>query len=1067
MNSPVPSATPGPSVPRLSRENPWPGLAPFTERDAAFFFGREPEATELLRLVRRSAMTVVYGRSGLGKTSLLRAGVFPQLETVGLLPVWLRLNHAPQAAPLAEQVKEALAKALDEAAVDAPRPCPVAPGDARPQTLWEYFHQRQLEFWGLGNRLLTPVLVFDQFEELFTLGRRAESLARSRQFLHELEWLLEHRPPSGVRARMEVDPAAAREFDLSQRACKAIVTLREDFLADLESLRGSIPSLGENRYRLQPMSGDQGLEAVSRGGGPLVTTEVAREIVNFVSVARQQSRMLAPAPDAAMGGVEPALLSVFCTELNARRIEAGQDQITPKLLVGCQQEIIRGFYDRAFEGLDPRVRDFVEDRLLTSSGYRNRVAMEDAQEAPGVNWTSLDTLVNRRILQHQAAGNVDWIEMSHDLLTEPALASRNQRKSRQQLEVERERARQAEADRQRAETEQKRAEAGWRQAEAERQRAEEERSRAEKHRNLALLALAGILLVSVGLVIIWVKLASARDAEANARLQMNVLLEFQVGGLQKSLRALGRLDLLERLQTNVLSQVLTNLTNPNLLRLRAQVLLDHGDLLLDRGKSLPALQTYTNSLQIRRGLLARDASNPDYLLGCAASLGKIAKVLSLRADFTNALAHAQEALAEAQRAPDVHGKRKVTSDAYAVLGDIYLDRGSRGDALLAYSNCLSLRLAIDRQSTNKVWSQRQVAMARDRLGDIKLPVDFGGAWSNYTEARLIRESLAATNQDILDLQEELSTSWRSLGYCYAYQGRVPEALLWTSNSLSIRQRLAKSESQNTRWRQLTADSYKAIGDLYVQSHHLDLAFQYYSAATNLYEPLAQMDPVNAVSQGKLAIACGVIGDVLRSLGERGGASGPQRMQHALTNYQRAYAMRHDLASRDPENASLRRGRALSLGRLGEWHFAQREYDKALSYFRQSLELRLTLAAKDMTVPVWQYDLCVGYSKLATVLEKQGDLPQAILRQNNACWVAQKLVEATPDYDAGQLKLAECQLRLATLLGKARPRDASTEAQRKQIVQNVRAIGRVLTEKGFVSTSLNQLHLELQDWPDVP
>jgi ABC-type transport system involved in cytochrome bd biosynthesis fused ATPase/permease subunit len=60
----------------IDRENPWPGLASFTEEARAFFFGREKETDELVRLVRRNTLTVLFGQSGLGKSSLLQAGGF-------------------------------------------------------------------------------------------------------------------------------------------------------------------------------------------------------------------------------------------------------------------------------------------------------------------------------------------------------------------------------------------------------------------------------------------------------------------------------------------------------------------------------------------------------------------------------------------------------------------------------------------------------------------------------------------------------------------------------------------------------------------------------------------------------------------------------------------------------------------------------------------------------------------------------------------------------------------------------------------------------------------------------
>ena len=61
-----------PHRPALNADNPWPGLDPFDEGDRKYFHGREDEISELLRLVRREPLTVLFGRSGLGKTSLLR-----------------------------------------------------------------------------------------------------------------------------------------------------------------------------------------------------------------------------------------------------------------------------------------------------------------------------------------------------------------------------------------------------------------------------------------------------------------------------------------------------------------------------------------------------------------------------------------------------------------------------------------------------------------------------------------------------------------------------------------------------------------------------------------------------------------------------------------------------------------------------------------------------------------------------------------------------------------------------------------------------------------------------------
>src|SRR6478672_6025159 len=56
---------------QLDTENPWPGLDAFEESAQEFFFGRDSETAILLRTVIDAPVTILYGRSGLGKTSLL------------------------------------------------------------------------------------------------------------------------------------------------------------------------------------------------------------------------------------------------------------------------------------------------------------------------------------------------------------------------------------------------------------------------------------------------------------------------------------------------------------------------------------------------------------------------------------------------------------------------------------------------------------------------------------------------------------------------------------------------------------------------------------------------------------------------------------------------------------------------------------------------------------------------------------------------------------------------------------------------------------------------------------
>ncbi|HEY1270956.1 MAG TPA: hypothetical protein VGF08_03190 [Terriglobales bacterium] len=409
---------------QLSSQNPWPGLRAFTESDREFFFGRERETAELLGLVQLSPVTVLYGQSGLGKTSLVQAGIFPELKRLNFLPFRLRLDHSDEAPPLAAQLKEKLNGEMDKFQVSAPRPSPE-------ESLWEYFHRRDVDFWGLRNRLLVPIVVLDQFEEVFTLGQKNEAtIARVEQFAAELEALLEHHPPEAVRDRLENHPDDSLHFDFQRQNIKLVFSLREDFLPHLDTWRSRMPSLLSNRFRLERMTGAQALDVVVRAGQNLVEPAVARDVVDFVSSSqRRRAARLTEQRE-----VEPALLSVVCDELNRRRMDKGQESITADLLTHEREGIIQSFYDRAFEDIDPRVRNWVEDELLTASGYRDRAAMEDALKL-GFPEDAFDLLVDRRILHREEREGVLWLELTHDLLTDPAAQSRTLREQRRQADA--------------------------------------------------------------------------------------------------------------------------------------------------------------------------------------------------------------------------------------------------------------------------------------------------------------------------------------------------------------------------------------------------------------------------------------------------------------------------------------------------------------------------------------------------------------------------------------------------------------------------------------------------------
>ena len=412
---------------QVDQLHPWLGLASFSEETRNYFYGREDEVGELARRVQRKLLTVLFGQSGLGKTSILRAGIVPRLRKEGYCPVYVRIDYGPDAPSAQQQIKQAIMRETAQSG-NWTRLGVALPDEA----LWEFLHHRDDILEDANGKPLIPLLIFDQFEEIFTLAQGdADGKKRASEFLEGLAELVENRPSKALEARLDVDDSAADRFDFARSDYRVLITLREDYLAHLESLKADMPSITQNRMRLAPMTGRQALAAVTGPGGKLVTDEVAEAIVRFV----------AGGAELANAQVEPSLLSLICRELNDKRIAAGRNEISLDLLVGSYDSILSDFYERSLADQPQAVRSVIEDVLLTDSGYRENVAEERVLSALGHAGATPDAatvlalLVNRRLLRIEDRLDIRRVELTHDVLCSVVKASRALRQEREERAV--------------------------------------------------------------------------------------------------------------------------------------------------------------------------------------------------------------------------------------------------------------------------------------------------------------------------------------------------------------------------------------------------------------------------------------------------------------------------------------------------------------------------------------------------------------------------------------------------------------------------------------------------------
>ena len=158
-----PGDEPSPADRYTEGRNPYKGLVPFSEMDSGDFFGRGTAVTELIEGMRDSGLLAIVGPSGVGKSSVARAGLIPSLRTEALpgSAEWVITDMLPESHPFLE-----LQRALERVAVDLPI------------ELTEALVSQDADALADASRAMPEqselLVLVDQFEELFTMTEEDE-----------------------------------------------------------------------------------------------------------------------------------------------------------------------------------------------------------------------------------------------------------------------------------------------------------------------------------------------------------------------------------------------------------------------------------------------------------------------------------------------------------------------------------------------------------------------------------------------------------------------------------------------------------------------------------------------------------------------------------------------------------------------------------------------------------------------------------------------------------------------------------------------------------------------------
>jgi|GEM_PF-1810020 len=502
-----------PELDRVVPECPYVGLVPFGESDAPYFFGRQRDCDVVVANLTTSRLTLLYAGSGVGKSSVLRAGVLPRLQEIA------RESYEDLDVPDAAvaYVREwspdplvTIAAAVLGTVERVPGANPVElPGPPRLSVPWL---REVIQRSGVAG----IYLILDQFEEYFRY--HPDDLGED-----------------GLAGEL------GRILTIRDLQVNVLLSIREDALATLDRFKGRVPRLYDNYLRLAHLGRDAAREAIEgplnhynqvvpSGSAMMVQPELIDALLYQTRAGKLVMELEGPVsggvPDG-RDGIETPYLQLVLTKLWEAERASGSSVLRRSTLseLGDAQKIVQTHLRTVMDGLSAEQRRTaakVFRFLVTETGSKNAQTAETLAEWSNEPIDSVQELLRslsagrqsilRPVQQPSGAGEPPLYEIFHDVMGPAVLdwrrcyvAQQQQEEEARRLSTEREEAsRRLLAEREEAE----------RRISTEREEARKAAKTARRQLRLAWLvaALVAILLVFSGFFTMW-KIHTANKQE--------------------------------------------------------------------------------------------------------------------------------------------------------------------------------------------------------------------------------------------------------------------------------------------------------------------------------------------------------------------------------------------------------------------------------------------------------------------------------------------------------------------------------------------------------------------------
>lgn len=487
----------------------YPGATPFRSDQSKIFYGRDRDIEKMLTLIQVEKKVLLYSKSGLGKTSLLEAGIIPKLP-VEFVPVSIRFYaNSNEAVSPVERVINALEKItgkLDELPetlldhLDSER--------KKKKSLW--YHFKKLQLAGLKNeneeQKKIYLLVFDQFEELFSYPK-----AEIEEFKTQYYELTGQNVPdryaaliAGARRnKREIFTREALTLLHQKIDVKTIFAIRSDRLSLLNALSDKIPDIQNIFYEIKPLDIAQATQAIIKPAQDK-DPSFATKPYSFDKDAIE--KIISELSDGGKQSIETTQLQIVChrieeiaEEKNKTTAGEGPAEIEVPDLPEFKN-IFLNFYNDSINKLPDKdqanAKRLIEDELIRS---KQRISLDENICKEYIDEHKLKKLVDTHLLraEQNSFGRFSF-ELSHDTLVEPILESQKKYKDEQEkIALKKKQAEELKKIQAKREQERQEREEEMKRIKAEQDRKEKERLKRRRWQRTILSVISFSLLVSL------------------------------------------------------------------------------------------------------------------------------------------------------------------------------------------------------------------------------------------------------------------------------------------------------------------------------------------------------------------------------------------------------------------------------------------------------------------------------------------------------------------------------------------------------------------------------------------